>query len=319
MDSRSLFASKTDAYLAYAQIRRVRVRTLIKDLMEQYGIMTLQAQLRRKRVRFAYGRELEAHAKLAYACRRALVTRWYIRSEWAQRKLQNYCKMTVTPPPDLKFSQMPTRELAKFLQGKCRAAMVRNELVMQWDATLTLQTLLQCRLRRMLYLQSLAWSKKATSGSGIDMHKFFGSLNSTSSKGTHMWRTRRYVDRNKERGPLWKTTDVGATAAATLPATIQPKDVKAVTAVRYVTTEQKRHKLDAVRLQEQIHTRVHTEVDRYKNGCLFNFQIPSGSRRILHQGRIVQSLSTTQVILDPLTSSDIEDEYRHFFLENNSI
>jgi hypothetical protein len=39
----------------------------------------------------------------------------------------------------------------------------------------------------------------------------------------------------------------------------------------------------------------------------------------LNQGRIVEVLSCTQVILDPLTSSDIEDEYRHFFLENNAI
>ena len=62
-----------------------------------------------------------------------------------------------------------------------------------------------------------------------------------------------------------------------------------------------------------------TDAERLRNGCLFNFQIPSGSRRILNQGRLVEVLSCTQVILDPLTSSEIEDEYRHFFLENNAV
>jgi len=305
----------TATEVLHAQFRRVRVRTLIRDLMDMYGIMALQAIVRRNRARNKYGRELKAHYKLAYACRRALVNRWYMQSEWAQRKLQAYAKLSTTPPPDLKFSQMPTRELAKCMQSTMRGALARYELVKEWDAVLTLQTLIRCRLRRMLYLQSKAWSNKATSGGAHDVHKFFGSLNSTAAKGSHMWRTRRYVERTKARGPLWKTADFNATTNASM----DLNDVKAVTAVRYVTTEQNRHDMQSVQLQQTIEKRVHTEVERHKNGCLFNFQIPSGSRRILNQGRIVQSLSTTQVILDPLTSSDILDEYRHFFLENNGI
>ena len=130
-----------------------------------------------------------------------------------------------------------------------------------------------------------------------------------------MWRTRRYVERTKERGPLWKTADF----AKTLDASKDPSDIKAVTAVRYITTEARRHDMQAMQQQEAIESRVHTEAERHRNGCLFNIQIPSGSRRILNQGRIVQSLSCTQFILDPLTSSETEDEYRHFFLENNGI
>jgi hypothetical protein len=301
----------TATELLHAQMRRCVVRTLIVDLMSQYGIRTLQAQVRRRRVRKAYGKELEAHSMLVYPCRRALVTRWYIRSEWAQKKLQAYAKMTTTPPPDLKYSQMPTRELAKFMQGFCRGALARSELVRAWDAALTLQTLIRCRLHRLLYLQSKAWSKKATSGNSTDAHKFFGSLTSTKAKGTHMWRTRQYLERNKERGPFWKTAEFPATA------TSRPKDVKAVNAVRYVTTEARRQDIETVHMRETVENRVHTEAERYKNGCLLNLQIPSGSRRILAQGRIVQSLSCNQIIIDPLTSSEIEDEYRHFFLENN--
>ena len=305
----------TATELLHAQIRRVRVRTLIHDLMQMYGIMTLQAIMRRNAAYAAYGSQLIAQGRLAYACRRSLVTRWYVRSAWAQTKLQAYAKMTTTPQPDLKFSQMPTRELAKCLQARMRGALARYELVLEWDATLTLQTLVRCRLRRMLYLQSKAWSKKATSGTQHDVHKFFGSLNSTSTKGTHMWRTRRYVERTKERGPLWKTADFAATADAAREAS----EIKAVTAVRYVTTEARRRDMQTMRELEAIEGRVHTEAERRRNGCLFNFQIPSGSRRILNQGRIVHALSCTQIILDPLTSSEIEDEYRHFFLENNGI
>lgn len=77
--------------------------------------------------------------------------------------------------------------------------------------------------------------------------------------------------------------------------------------------------MQAIQIQETIENRVHTEVERQRNGCLFNMQIPSGSRRIVNQGRIVQSLSCSQFILDPLTSSELENEYRHFFLENNGI
>jgi len=305
----------TAAELLHAQIRRVRVRTLIKDLMRMYGIMTLQAIVRRNAAHGAYGGQLLAHGRLVYACRRSLVTRWYSRSLWAQRKLQAYAKMTTTAPPDLKFSQMPTRELAKILQARVRGALARYVLVREWDSTLTLQTLMRCRLRRMLYLQCKTWSKKATSGAQNDIHKFFGSLSSTATKGTHMWRTRRYVERTKERGPLWKTAEFAATADAAK----DLNEIKAVAAVRYVTTEAKRHDMQAMQIQETIENRVHTETVRQRNGCLFNMQIPSGSRRIVNQGRIVQSLSCTQFILDPLTSSELENEYRHFFLENNGI
>ena len=306
----------TATELLHAQLRRVRVRNLIRNLMEMYGIMTLQAIVRRNKVRKGYGRQLDSASCLVYASRRSLVTRWYVRSEWAQRKLQAYAKMTTTPPPDLKYSHMPTRELAKIMQTRCRSALARHELVQQWDSAITLQTIIRCRLRRLLYLQSKAWSSKATRGGANDRHKFFGSLVATPAKGTAMWRTRRYVERTKERGPLWKTADFASSPLAHMQ---DAKDVKAVTAVRFVTTEQKRHTMQAEEVQETIEKRVKTDAERLRNGCLFNFQIPSGSRRILNQGRLVEVLSCTQVILDPLTSSEIEDEYRHFFLENNAV
>ena len=306
----------TATELLHAQLRRVKVRNLIRNLMEMYGVMTLQAIVRRNKISKRYGRQLDAASLLVYATRRALVTRWYKRSEWAQRKLQAYAKMTSTPPPDLKYSHMPTRELAKCMQARCRSALARYELVREWDATLTLQTIIRCRLHRMLYLQSKAWSSKATRGGANDRHKFFGSLVATPAKGTAMWRTRRYVERTKERGPLWKTADFSSSPLAHA---ADAKDIRAVTAVRFVTTEQKRHAMQAEEVHNVIEKKVKREAERLRNGCLFNFQIPSGSRRILNQGRIVEVLSCTQVILDPLTSSDIEDEYRHFFLENNNI
>jgi hypothetical protein len=302
----------TAAELLQCQIRRHKVRNLVRNLMDSYAIMTLQAIVQRNKKRKLYGITLTAHAKLVYSCRRAMVTQWYVRTEWAQRKLQAYAKMQTTPPPDLKYSQMPTRELAKIMQGRCRAAFARLELVRQWDAVFTLQTLVRCRLHRMLYLQAKTWCKKATGGAPQDIHKFFGTLTSTKKRGTPMWRTQKFEERTKERGPLWKTADFSATVGDDV-------DVKAVQAARFVPTEMKRHKHEAQWVQEFIENKVHTEAERRKNGCLFNLNIPSGSRRILNQGRIVQSLSTSQFILDPLTSSDVEDEYRHFFLENDSV
>ena len=64
----------TATELLHAQLRRVRVRNLIRNLMEMYGIMTLQAIVRRNKVRKGYGRQLDSASCLVYASRRSLVT-----------------------------------------------------------------------------------------------------------------------------------------------------------------------------------------------------------------------------------------------------
>ena len=301
--------------LLHAQIRRVRVRDLIRNLMDMYGVMTVQAVIRRNRSKKTYGIELTSCTTLVYALRRSLMARWYARAfgddESAQRKLQAFCKLQTTPPPDLKYSQMPTRELAKVMQAQCRGALSRRELVKNWDAVLTVQTIVRMRLRRMLYIQAKIWCKKTTAGTAPDIHKFFYSLTSTKNSGTHMWRTAQYENTKKIRGPLWKTADFDATIGTK----VDPESVKAVQAVKYVVTQALRCKKEAEQIQSTLQNRVQIDSERHKNGLLLDLQIPSGSRRILNQGRIVQVLSLNQFAIDPVTSSQIEDEYRYFFFE----